>query len=187
MHSCILQRDHKATSGHTSPGGSQGSPVCIYSNPLALRGDFSSFGSKRTTIGSGSRYMFPNCTDVAIYPFQGCSLEGSGKWRKQPRTMDQLFVAPHLSIQEGFLFWGVIFQRADMHQREVVRENIQGRLLVLLPPSRAGSHSSDRQQFRAGHLQLHAHSSHSGGPGGTISDHAWRHTQGSLCVGHTTF
>lgn len=98
--------------------------------------------------------MFPNCTDVAIYPFQACSLEGSGKWRKQPRTMDQLFVAPHLSIQEGFLFWGVIFQRADMHQREVVRENIQGRLLVLLPPSRAGSRSSDRQQFGAGHLQL---------------------------------
>ena len=47
MHSCILQRDHKATSGHTSPGGSQGSPVCIYSHPLALRGDFSSFGSNR--------------------------------------------------------------------------------------------------------------------------------------------
>lgn len=122
--------------------------------------------------------MFPNCTDVAIYPFQGRSLEGRGKWRKQPRTMDQLFVAPHLSIQEGFLFWGVIFQRADMHQREVVRENIQGRLVVLLPPSRAGSHSSDSQQFGAGHLQLHAHSSHSGGPGGTISDHAWRHTKG---------
>ena len=52
-----------------------------------------------------------------------------------------------------------------MHQKEVVRENIQGRLLALLPPSRAGSRKPDHQQFRAGHLQPHAHSGGPGGPG----------------------
>lgn len=45
---------------------------------------------------------------------------------KQPRTMDQLFVPRHLGIQEGFFILGAILQRADMHQREVVRKNIQG-------------------------------------------------------------
>lgn len=97
---------------------------------------------------------------------------------KQPRTMDQLSVPRHLGIQEGFFILGAILQRADMHQREVVRKNIQGRLLVLLAPSRAGSRNPDSQQFGAGHRQLHAHSSGPGGPGGTISDHAWRHSHG---------
>lgn len=93
---------------------------------------------QRTITAFCSRYTFPNCTDVAIYPFQGCSLEGrgSGENSLEPWTSSlNLLIS---AFRKDFSFWGVTLQRADMHQREVVRENIQGRLLALLPPSRAG-------------------------------------------------
>lgn len=154
--------------------------TCLHLQPLpALRGNFSSFGSNREqslVLAQGT--CFPITLMWQSTPSRDAHWReaGSGENSLEPWTSS---LYPVISaFRKAFLFWGVILQRADMHQREVVRENIQGRLLVLLAPFRDGSRNPDSQQFRAGRLQLHAHSSGPGGPGGTISDHAWRPSHG---------
>ena len=104
-----VHRERKATRGHTSPGASQWSPVCIYRHSLPSEGTFPALVPIENNHCLWLKVHVSQSHWCGNLPLPGMLTGGKRKWRKQPRTMDQLFVHPHLSIQEGFFILGCHF------------------------------------------------------------------------------